>query len=85
MYRTTTDVAQRKSIYHNIDSISGVAAKYAIANEYDKMLAAIGANGTNAFTSVSDFSSKVIGEPIISSNFFNSVSLICSKDDAKLS
>lgn len=49
-YRGTKDEAQRKKIYHQIDSISGVAAKYAIANEYDKMLAGIGADGTNAFT-----------------------------------
>jgi predicted Zn-dependent peptidase len=50
-YRATKDEAARKKIYHQIDSVSGVAAKYAIANEYDKMLAAIGAQGTNAFTS----------------------------------
>jgi predicted Zn-dependent peptidase len=50
-YRNTKDDAARKKIYHQIDSISGVAAKYAIANEYDKMLAGIGADGTNAFTS----------------------------------
>ena len=51
VYRQTRDDAERKKIYHNIDSISGVAAKYAIANEYDKMLAGIGADGTNAYTS----------------------------------
>jgi predicted Zn-dependent peptidase len=51
VYRKTTDEVQRNKIYHQIDSISGVAAKYAIANEYDKMLASIGADGTNAFTS----------------------------------
>lgn len=51
VYRNTKDEAQRKKIYHEIDSISGVAAKYAIANEYDKMLAGIGGQGTNAFTS----------------------------------
>lgn len=50
-YRATKDESKRKVIYHQIDSISGVAAKYAIANEYDKMLAGIGAQGTNAFTS----------------------------------
>lgn len=50
-YRNTKDEVARKKIYHQIDSISGVAAKLAIANEYDKMLAAIGAQGTNAFTS----------------------------------
>jgi predicted Zn-dependent peptidase len=51
VYRQTKDDNQRKAIYHQIDSISGVAAKYAIANEYDKMLAGIGGQGTNAFTS----------------------------------
>lgn len=50
IYRGTKDVAKRKALYHQIDSISGVAAKYAIANEYDKMLSSIGAKGTNAFT-----------------------------------
>lgn len=50
VYRNTKDDTKRKQIYHQIDSISGVAAKYAIANEYDKMLAGIGADGTNAFT-----------------------------------
>ena len=50
-YNKTTDEAQRKSIYKKIDSISGVASKYAIANEYDKMMSAMGAQGTNAFTS----------------------------------
>ncbi len=51
VYRNTHDEGKRKDLYHQIDSISGVAAKYAIANEYDKMLGAIGAKGTNAFTS----------------------------------
>jgi predicted Zn-dependent peptidase len=51
IYRKTTDSAQRKQIYHVIDSISGVASKYGIANEYDKLLSLIGAKGTNAFTS----------------------------------
>ncbi len=51
VYRVTKDEKERKKIYHQIDSISGIAAKYAIANEYDKMLAAIGAQGTNAYTS----------------------------------
>lgn len=51
-YNHTTDATVRKLIYHQIDSISGEAAKYAIANEYDKLLASIGATGTNAFTSM---------------------------------
>lgn len=51
-YNKTTDEAKRKKIYREIDSLSGVASKYAIANEYDKMLSTIGATGTNAFTSL---------------------------------
>lgn len=50
-YNKTTDEVKRKAIYKKIDSISGVASKYAIANEYDKMMSAMGAQGTNAFTS----------------------------------
>ncbi len=51
VYRKTTDTVKRKKIYHQIDSLSGAASKFAIANEYDKLLAGIGAKGTNAFTS----------------------------------
>ena len=50
-YNKTKDEAQRKAIYKKIDSVSGVASKYAIANEYDKMMSAMGAQGTNAWTS----------------------------------
>ena len=53
-YNSTKDPAQRKKIYHRIDSISGVASHYAIANEYDKMMADIGSQGTNAHTSVEE-------------------------------
>lgn len=49
-YRKTTDEAKRKAMYHQIDSISGYASRFAIANEYDKMMASIGAKGTNAYT-----------------------------------
>ena len=52
VYRNTTDSAQRKKIYHQIDSISLVASSYSIANEYDKLLSNIGAVGTNAYTFV---------------------------------
>jgi predicted Zn-dependent peptidase len=51
VYRLTKNDDERKKIYHKIDSISSVAAKYAIANEYDKMIAAIGGQGSNAYTS----------------------------------
>lgn len=50
-YNKTQDEAKRKEIYKEIDKVSGEAAKYAIANEYDKMMAGMGADGTNAFTS----------------------------------
>lgn len=50
VYRKTTDTGERKKLYHIIDSVSGVAAQYAIANEYDKLMSAIGAKGTNAYT-----------------------------------
>ncbi|HMO61206.1 MAG TPA: insulinase family protein [Ferruginibacter sp.] len=50
-YNHTTDSASRAGIYRQIDSVSGLAAQYAIANEYDKLMGAMGAQGTNAFTS----------------------------------
>ena len=50
-YRKLTDPEERKAAYHGIDSVSQVAAQYFIPNEYDKLMAAIGAQGTNAFTS----------------------------------
>lgn len=53
-YRRTTDEAQRKAIYHQIDSISYEASKLAIPNEYDKLMAVIGADGTNAWTSMDE-------------------------------
>ena len=51
VYRVTTDEAERKAIYAKIDSVSQEASKYAIPNEYDKLMQAIGADGTNAWTS----------------------------------
>ena len=50
-YRTVTDPAVRRQLYHEIDSVSQIAARYFIPNEYDKLMSAIGANGTNAYTS----------------------------------
>ena len=50
-YNKTKDETKRKAIYAKIDSVSGVAAKFAIANEYDKMMSEMGAQGTNAWTS----------------------------------
>lgn len=53
-YNSTKDTAKRKMIYHQIDSVSGVASHYAIANEYDKMMTDIGAQGSNAHTWVEE-------------------------------
>lgn len=50
-YNQTTDEEKRKEIYSEIDRVSNEAAKFAIANEYDKLMSAMGARGTNAFTS----------------------------------
>lgn len=49
-YRKTTGEAERAALYHRIDSISYEASKLAIPNEYDKLMAAIGAEGSNAYT-----------------------------------
>jgi len=50
-HRNEKNEAKKKAIYHQIDSLSGVAAQYACPNEYDKMVSSIGATGTNAYTS----------------------------------
>ena len=49
-YRTVSDPTVRKQLYHEIDSVSQIAARYFIPNEYDKLMSSIGANGTNAYT-----------------------------------
>ncbi len=51
VYRKTTDEGERAEIYHRIDSVSYEASKYAVPNEYDKLMAMIGASGSNAYTS----------------------------------
>ncbi len=50
-YRKLTDAEARKQAYHEIDSVSQLAAKYNIPNEYDKLMSSIGSEGTNAYTS----------------------------------
>lgn len=50
-YRSTTDSTERANLYHVIDSVSYQASLIAIPNEYDKLMAGIGAKGTNAYTS----------------------------------
>jgi len=49
--RATDDPDLKMKIYGQIDSVSNIAATFAIANEYDKMVSGLGAKGTNAFTS----------------------------------
>lgn len=49
-----SDSVARKAKYHEIDSVSGEAAKFAIANEYDKLMGAMGSQGTNAHTWVEE-------------------------------
>jgi predicted Zn-dependent peptidase len=50
-YNKERDEQKRNGIYAKIDSVSSIAARFAIPNEYDKMLSTLGANATNAFTS----------------------------------
>lgn len=50
-YRHISDPVARKRWYEKIDSLSQLAAKYNIPNEYDKMMASIGSEGSNAYTS----------------------------------
>jgi predicted Zn-dependent peptidase len=51
IYRLENDVKKRTELYRQIDSISFIASKLAIPNEYDKLMTAIGSRGTNAGTS----------------------------------
>ncbi len=49
-YRMEGDQKKKQEIYSRIDVVSGDAAHYAIANEYDKLAEAIGAEDINAYT-----------------------------------
>ncbi len=49
-HRAEQDPLKKKTLYAEIDRLSFEAAKYAAANEYDKLVSAIGAKGTNAYT-----------------------------------
>lgn len=51
IYRNTSNRYEREDIYRVIDSLSFEASKYAIPNEYDKLMSTIGSNMTNAYTS----------------------------------
>lgn len=50
-HKNETDEDLKRELYAKIDSLSFEASKFAIANEYDKMVSSLGAKGTNAYTS----------------------------------
>lgn len=50
LHKAEQNPEKKKEIYKKIDEVSQEASKYAIANEYDKCISAIGASGTNAHT-----------------------------------
>lgn len=49
--RQTNDPGEKEQIYSDIDRLSTQAAFFAVPNEYDKLVSAIGARNTNAYTS----------------------------------
>lgn len=49
-HKAESDPEKKKAIYKKIDEISQEASRYAIANEYDKVISSLGATGTNAHT-----------------------------------
>src|SRR5690606_10821718 len=49
-HKVEQDPTKKKNLYQTIDSLSYEASKWAIANEYDKMVSSLGAEGTNAWT-----------------------------------
>ncbi|KAA3639532.1 MAG: insulinase family protein [Bacteroidetes bacterium] len=49
-YRATDSKTEREAIYQEIDKLSYEAAKLVAPNEYDKLVSALGANHTNAYT-----------------------------------
>ena len=50
-HKNESDENIKRELYAKIDSLSFEASKFAIANEYDKMVSSLGAKGTNAYTS----------------------------------
>ncbi len=49
-HKAEKDPVKKGEIYKQIDSVSNYASTLAIANEYDKMVSSLGAEGTNAHT-----------------------------------
>lgn len=50
-HKAEKDPAKKKELYKKIDEVSFEASKFAIPNEYDKIITSLGAQGTNAYTS----------------------------------
>ncbi|OQD42898.1 peptidase M16 [Croceivirga radicis] len=50
LHKAENDEEKKKEIYKQIDKVSYEASTVSIANEYDKMVASYGAQGTNAWT-----------------------------------
>ena len=50
-YGQLKNTQERQACYNKIDALSQKAAQYALANEYDKMMSALGVSMTNAYTS----------------------------------
>ena len=53
-HKAEKDPAKKIEIYKKIDQVSQEASKYAVANEYDKLISSLGASGTNAHTSLEE-------------------------------
>ena len=53
-HKAENDPEKKKTIYKEIDKVSLEASNHSIANEYDKMVASIGSQGTNAHTWVEE-------------------------------
>jgi predicted Zn-dependent peptidase len=49
-HRAEKDPDKKEALYREIDRVSYEASQFAIANEYDKMIASIGTQGANAHT-----------------------------------
>ncbi len=60
-HKAETDPEKKKEIYRQIDAISLEASTHSIANEFDKMMTSIGAEGVNAWTSFEEtvYQSKI--------------------------
>lgn len=49
-HKRETNPEKKIAIYKKIDELSYEASKYAVPNEYDKLISSVGASGTNAHT-----------------------------------